>query len=68
MMYSLPAGSFDAKKHGSHLECARAELWEEVGEATYFTVTISQPLLCSAWYAAVKPAGSLVTASGTGLE
>lgn len=30
MMYSLPAGSFDAKRHGNYVGCARAELWEEV--------------------------------------
>ncbi len=30
MMYSLPAGSFDAQRHGDYAGCARAELWEEV--------------------------------------
>lgn len=29
MMYSLPAGSFDAQRHGDYAGCARAELWEE---------------------------------------
>ena len=30
MMYSLPAGSFDAQRHGDYAGCAHAELWEEV--------------------------------------
>lgn len=29
MMYSLPAGSFDKKRHGDYAGCARAELSEE---------------------------------------
>ena len=30
MMYSLPAGSFDEKRHKDYAGCAQAELWEEV--------------------------------------
>lgn len=30
MMYSLPAGSFDEKRHEDYAGCARAELSEEV--------------------------------------
>lgn len=33
MMYSLPAGSFDEKRHGDYAGCARAELSEEVSNA-----------------------------------
>ena len=35
MMYSLPAGSFDAQRHGDYAGCARAELWEEVSTCKY---------------------------------
>ncbi len=35
MMYSLPAGSLDAKRHGDYAGCARAELWEEVSSSMY---------------------------------
>ena len=35
MMYSLPAGSFDARRHSTFVECARAELWEEVSSVDF---------------------------------
>lgn len=45
MMYSLPAGSFDEKRHGDYAGCARAELSEEVSN----TCPVHETYLVPIW-------------------
>lgn len=43
--YSLPAGAYDRRKHASYLECAQAELSEEVG-AGCWAVSVCVVVVC----------------------
>lgn len=54
MMYSLPAGSFDEKRHGDYAGCARAELSEEVDNTFLNQQMYSLLVWYFTWHLSVK--------------
>lgn len=63
MMYSLPAGSFDEKRHGDYAGCARAELSEEVSSPSCTKQATALPALGDGLKAFIACSHTLLMAS-----